>query len=203
MTQVVSPRGRARWPKLNEPERKFNAKGEYVVELVPANEEASPFKEQIDALIETSYAAFCKREGKKTLKRANLPYKNVVDQNGEETGELAFKFKMKALVETRDGRSWEQRPDLFDAKGKQMPTTEVIGGGSIIRVSGEAFPWYTPALGFGVSLRLKGVQVLELKAPAGGDAASHGFKKEEGFETSEDFSEQFAETPETGEDEDF
>ena len=86
MTQVVSPRGRARWPKLNEPERKFNAKGEYVVELVPANEEASTFKEQIDALIETSYAAFCKREGKKTLKRANLPYKNVVDQNGEETG---------------------------------------------------------------------------------------------------------------------
>ncbi len=201
MTQIVTPKGRARWPKLNDPERKFNAKGEYMVELALEGEEAEAFKANIDQLIEHEYGAQCKREGKKSLKRANPPYKMVTDQNGEETGELAFKFKMKALVETRDGRSWEQRPDLYDAKGN--PMSEHIGGGSLIRVSGEAFPWYTPALGAGISLRLAAVQVLELKHAGGGDAKSHGFQAEEGFETAEDFSAQFAEPVQADDSEDF
>jgi hypothetical protein len=203
MTQVVSPRGRARWPKLNEPDRKFNQKGEFVVDLVLEGEEAEEFKQRIDVLFDKGYADILKREGKKKLKQGNRPYRPVEDQNGEETGETAFKFKMKALVETRDGRSWEQRPDLFDARGK--PMSEVIGGGSIIRCSAEAYPWYSPTLGMGLSLRLKGVQVLDLKAPlSGGDAKSHGFDDEEGFETSEDFAAQFAGDSDTeGASEDF
>jgi hypothetical protein len=201
MTQIVSPKGRARWPKLNEPERKFNAKGEYTVELALEGEVAQEFKDQVDQLIEAEYVTLCKREGKKKLKRANPPYKMVTDQNGEETGELAFKFKMKALVETRDGRSWEQRPDLYDAKGK--PMDENIGGGSIIRVSADAFGWYTASLGAGVSLRLAAVQVIDLVSVGGSDAKSHGFQEEEGFESNEDFSDQFAESIQGEDGEDF
>ena len=51
MTQIVTPKGRARWPKLNDPERKFNAKGEYMVELALEGEEAQTFKDSIDQVI--------------------------------------------------------------------------------------------------------------------------------------------------------
>jgi len=201
MTQITTPKGRARWPKLNEPDRKFNHNGEYSAELALEGEDAEQLKAKLEAIYEKEYERMCIREGKKKLKRCPLPIKAVTDQNGEETGETGFRFKLKALVETRDGRSWEQRPDLFDAQGNCM--SEAIGGGSLIRISSEPAPWYTVSLGFGLTLRLRGVQVLELKAPSGGDATSYGFEKEEGFETSEDFAAQFSGVEDTSESEDF
>ena len=196
----TSPKGRARYPHLLEPDRKFNQKGIYCVELVLDGEDAEKLTAQIEGWYEEAYALMCKREEKKKLKRAALPMAAVEDANGEETGGTAYRFKMKALVETRDGRSWEQRPDLFDSDGK--PMKDNIGPGSLIRVAGEVYPWYSATLGVGISLRLKAVQVLELSVGAGGSAEGYGFDKEEGYKAPESFDEQFAAT-DAGSTEDF
>jgi hypothetical protein len=48
-------------------------------------------------------------------------------------------------------------------------------------VNAEVYPWYTPSLGFGISLRPRGVQVIELKTYGPKDATSFGFAEEDGY----------------------
>ena len=88
---------------------------------------------------------------------------------------------MVAKIETKDGRTIEQRPILFDAK--MRPMNDRVGGGSIVRVGFEPHLWFVPATGVGLSLRLKAVQVLELREGGGRTATDFGFSEEEGFET--------------------
>ena len=74
-----------------------------------------------------------------------------------------------------------------DAKGKPLTGETKVGGGSVIKVSYEVVPYYTAIAGAGVSLRLKAVQIIELKAySGGGNAESYGFGEEEGFEADDE-----------------
>jgi hypothetical protein len=54
-----------------------------------------------------------------------------------------------------------------------------LGGGSTIRVSYEIVPFVSP-IGAGASLRLKGVQVIDLVEWGSGNADYYGFGEEEG-----------------------
>jgi hypothetical protein len=105
-----------------------------------------------------------------------------MDSEGNETGNLVFNFKLKASGKTREGVEFTQAPKLYDAKGNPLPAGTKIGGGSTIKVAFEINKFYTATVGAGVSLRLKAVQVLDLKTWEGGNAASFGFGVEEGFE---------------------
>jgi len=51
--------------------------------------------------------------------------------------------------------------------------------GTTGRVSFEACPFYQPAIGAGITLRLKAVQILDL-VESGGSANSFGFQEETG-----------------------
>ena len=44
-----------------------------------------------------------------------------------------------------------------------------------------SFPYYVAAVGAGVSLRLKAVQIIDLKTGGGADASAYGFSATEGF----------------------
>ena len=70
---------------------------------------------------------------------------------------------------------------MFDSANK--PVEDRVGGGSVIRISAEVRPWFVPTMGVGLTLRMKGVQIQELKSPSsGGESASdHGFDEVEGF----------------------
>jgi hypothetical protein len=188
---VTSPKGTAIWPRLNEPDRKFQPEGVYSVRLRLEENAASDFQSKLQRIADDLYKAECIKQGKKTLKRAPLPWGPATDYDKEnETrveieGELEFKFSMKAEVTTRAGKKWSQRPALFDAKLHPMPEdSEIIGGGSIIRVSAEIYPWYTASLGFGISLRPRAVQVIELRSGgATSNPAALGFEEEDGYTT--------------------
>ena len=59
-----------------------------------------------------------------------------------------------------------------------------VGGGSKVKMAIKPYTWYSPSLGFGVSLQLKALQIIELVAPSasGAGASSFGFtSEEEGF----------------------
>lgn len=58
------------------------------------------------------------------------------DENGDDTGRVLVKFKMKASgVGKRTGKKFTMRPDIFDARGKKIDNPPQIGGGSELKVS--------------------------------------------------------------------
>jgi hypothetical protein len=85
----------------------------------------------------------------------------------------------------------EFRVAVFDAKGNKIEDVPAIGSGSKLKMGVEVFPYYTDLNGFGYSLRLKAVQVLELVEYNNGSAASFGFSEETGFSGGESLTEAF------------
>lgn len=185
--KITTPTGTAVWPKLNEPDRKFQPEGVYEVKLRLPENEAEALIEKIMDVHASAYREACSAQGKKALKKAPVPWGPAEQWNSDtETKEelpgfIDFKFKMKAKVTSRSGKSWEQRPALFDAQLNPIPEdSDPIGGGSVIRISAEVYPWHAASMGFGISLRPKAVQVIELKTYSGSND-DHGFDKKDGF----------------------
>lgn len=184
--RMITPVGRAIYPKLNEPDTKFKEEGEYTVNLALSGDDAQSMIEVIEEAKKEALAMAKKKiKGKKKPKEADLPYFEVLDEDENETGEIAFKFKMKASgVSKKTGKRWERRPPIFDAKTNKIdPEKTMIWGGTMMKVSYTVSPYYVPALGAGVSLRLEGVQVIELVSGGGASASDLGFGEEDGYET--------------------
>ncbi len=178
---LITPRCAFSWAHVHEPDRKFQTDGEFHITCVLNEEDNQDLLNRIEAIRDEQYPILCKQEGKKTLKKANLPWKTEEDEDGEPTGNVTLRPKMKALVRyKRDGeeKTFEQRPDIVDASGTAR-VKEALGGGSEGKVKFEIVPYYTALVGMGVTLRLKAVQVLSL-VPYGGDNLE-GFEEEEGF----------------------
>ena len=118
-------------------------------------------------------------EKKKPPKEGNLPWSPVYDDDGNETGEVEFKFKTKASFVSKEGKTITKTINVVDAK--KQPLTDVqIWGGSVIKVAFQAVPYDVAAVGVGLSLRMSAVQVLELSEGSGGGAAS-AFDEEDGY----------------------
>jgi hypothetical protein len=105
------------------------------------------------------------------------------DDEGNETGEVAFTFKRKASgVNKKTGKPWVAKVPLYDAAGKPVDRTKVqVWGGSEIKVAFELNPFYTDLVGAGVSLRLVGVQIIKLVSGGERTAESMGFSAEDGY----------------------
>lgn len=175
----VSPRGEAVWPKLSEPNTQFNPDGVYETDLRLGAEEGQKFLSKLEDMLDEHYDNVCKEQGKK-VKRGSISCKPV-EVDGTATGELDFKFKMKALA-GREGKKWEQRPTIMDTKGKVIdPKSVSIGSGSTIKVSFTIYPYYTAMVGAGLSLQMNAVQLIEYVPYGGSDMRSLGFEEEEGF----------------------
>lgn len=178
--QYTTPSGIAIWPRLNEPDTKFNKDGVYHVVLRLKAEKAEEMKDMMMEML-SDHIDKIKEQKKGKIKVADLPIKDVYDDNDNPTGEVEIKFKMNAIG-NNGGDRWEQRPALFDSKGR--PMSENIGSGSKIRVGSEIIPYYSAAIGAGISLRLKAVQVIELvEYSSGGGFDAWKFSEEDGFVT--------------------
>lgn len=186
--RYTTPKGTAKYPWLSTPDTKFNPDGDYKVTLVLPVEQADTIIQFLDEQLAASEAKAKKENPGKKVKVADAPYKM-----DEENGNVEINFKLKARVNMQNGDSFEQKPALFDAKGK--PISDVnVGGGSKVKVSYECVPFYTGLIGAGISLRLRAVQVIDLVEFSGGAAAgAFGFEEEDGFEA-EDNSSPFEET---------
>ena len=179
--RFVSPKGAAAYPYLTKPDTKFNPEGEYKVSLIVAGDDSSKIIALLTEKHKAAVAQVKKENAGKRVKEGELPFIENDD------GTVTFKFKLKAKVIPKNGSPFEQKPALFDAKGKPLTGEPKVGGGSTIKVSYEVVPYYTTIAGVGVSLRLKAVQIIELKEySGGGNAESYGFCEEDGFEAGED-----------------
>ena len=193
----TSPFGKAIYPHLTKCDVRFKPEGEFKVDLelgeAPANNLLKILKEYQAKAVSNAKD----KTGKDKIKVASLPYKKEDDK-------YIFKFKMKASgTNGKTGETFKQRPALFDSELKPInPEDTNIWGGSILRVSFQPFPWFTPALGAGVSLRLKSVQVKELVEGGGQTAEASGFDKVDGYTNNNDVSDN-EETEEVSQSADF
>jgi hypothetical protein len=183
---LITPRGVAVYPRLSRPDTKFKEEGEYKVSLrIPEDDAAelvAVLEESMQAALKEAQEELAKKGKKTKVKLATPPWKD----DNENPGCLLFNFKMKASgVEKESGRVWSQKPSLVDAKGKIVSNDSVeVGSGSEGKVSFFVQPFYTSLVGAGISLKLKGFQILKYVEYSGGmSAAALGFSSEEdGFE---------------------
>lgn len=199
LPEFVTPKGIAKYPWLNRPDTKFNPNGDYKVTMRFTEDELdAPIKhpnedyngmslrellDEAAAKATESAKAEAKPAKRKTLK-TRAPYEEEVDdETGDPTGYFVATFKLRAKVEPKNGDAFTQAPKIFDAKRK--PTKVAIYGGSVLRVIFQMVPYYMAKDNeAGVSLRLRGAQVIEL-----GEATSQYssmLDEEDGYEAEEE-----------------
>ena len=179
--KLTTPVAKLKYPKLIEPETKFNPEGVYKATAVIDSAEAAALSDALDDLL-TRHKASLKQQdpSKKDWKLADLPY-GYEEIDGKPC--FVIKTKMKAKGIDRDGRAWSSVPALFDSKGQPVRDRESLKGmwsGTVAKVNFEACPFYQAALGAGITLRLKAVQIIDL-VEGGGSAESFGFGEEDGW----------------------
>lgn len=177
LTRYVTPSGTAQYPYLIKPDTKFNPDGEYKISLEIPAADAAKTVAFLDEQLEASIAKAKKDNAGKKIKEGDAPY-----AVNEDTGAVTVRFKLKAKVTPKNGDPFEQKPAIFDAKGKPV-TDSKVGGGSTVKVAYEIIPYYTAIAGAGISLRMKAVQIINLVEFSGGAGAdAFGFGKEDGYE---------------------
>lgn len=119
------------------------------------------------------------------VKRLSKPWKEIEDERGKG---IQFGLKMKAQFEDREkGEIIKQSPAIFDAKKNRFDKPwekkgkfplPNIGSGTIMSVSGRADFFVNGETNVGITLKLKGVQIIVLKQYTGKSAEEYGFEEE-------------------------
>lgn len=182
-----SERGRFAFPRLNAPDTKFKADGEYSVKLVVTADQKDKMVAQLqphhDEAVKngkTKYAELPPATKKKCEFKVNPFVSEELDKEGNETGNWVFNFKLPAKGEDKKtGKTWTNKPALFDAKGQPMKKAPAIWGGTEGKISFQVNEFFVAKIGCGISLRLKAAQIIKLVQGGNRDAESYGFGAED------------------------
>lgn len=195
--RITTPAGTAVFPKLNQPDTKFNEDGVYTLPIrFNLSDTTSTF--QVDgkthqggvpafiAFVE-DHVAKLDAGSKNGVK--NPFFKQATDEHGNETGEVLARFDMKAIVRPKGKESWTQKPKAFDGGGKPLQLegehAVKVGSGSTVKASAQLVPYDTAQAGVGFTRRLQAAQIIHL-VEGGGTAESYGFEVvEDGFTAAE------------------
>lgn len=206
---VVSPLGTAIYPKLNAPDTKFEPDGVYETRLKfdpntavgVLEKKSTPWSEMLEAVVaqqeeflKAKKAELAKGDGKaktkaKSIESLEWGTEADVDDEGNETGLVVIKAKMKASgISKKDKKPWKRAPILFDAKNHKLQIDgPQIWGGSKLKVAGKIVPYYSAKDNVvGSTFYLEAVQVIELVSGQGRDAGAYGFGEEAGYTVEEE-----------------
>lgn len=165
--RLSTPVGTAVYPRLKTPDTKFDELGTYKADVAVPLVDAEPLMAELAA-------DFKKFVGKAPKKADNTMWLMEVDEEGEETGNVVFKLRVKNRLNKKTGELWDRRPKMFDAALKPIDVNP--WGGSKMVVSFDVYMWEFGGK-TGVSLQPAGVQIIELVTGegGGGSASSFGF----------------------------
>ncbi len=146
LATFTTPRGILVYPHLTDPDTKFvKPDGEYHTKfaLEADSKEAGVLIDQLEELMQAYIDDNPDGLTKAKLKKAGRAdlYEEEVDDEGEETGRIIFKFKLKAKVVTKT-KSWDQKPRLFDGNAQPIQGDINPWTGSEAKISAEVFPYY-------------------------------------------------------------
>jgi hypothetical protein len=173
--------GSALWAKVQEPDTKFDPDGTYSISVLVPETEAQEMCEYLDDIVDKAYAEEIKNSPKKKAALSTRKgYDYNYDQEGNQTDLIEFKIKLKAKVNRQDGTSFSQKPIVVDAKRQPLNPDIAVGNGSDVKVAFEPRPYVMNSTKqVGVSLRMKGVQVINLVEY--GNSVSSMFDEEDGY----------------------
>lgn len=185
-----TPYGEAVFPWLSKADTKHDASGVFHTDLALPPELADEFTAKLEK-IRDEFAASLPLAQQNALTprpvytleytRPEFPEDSTDEERAaikaahvpEPTGNVLFRFKLKANVTPKNGDSFTQEPVLVDAEtGAKID--KPIYGGSIMRIRGQVVPYTNASAGnYGVTLRLKAVQVSELNSGSADSLGSH------------------------------
>ena len=178
---ITTPKGKAVWPRIDTPDTKFDEDGLYKCKLHVTEADFKAFEALIQPKLDAAYKEECSRQGKEKVKMAPSSPLRITDD-----GEYEIFAKQNAKVHTKSNGTLEFSITAMDSRGKKITTLDEegeevafvprIGSGSTLRLSVELHTWFVPSQGFGYTLRLRAVQVLDLIEYGGGD--NFGFSAE-------------------------
>ena len=189
---MLHVKGTASFPRLNEPDTKFDADGNFNTKLILPAEIGEPLSARFDKMRAAEVAEQEEANAGRAPRVNDHPLNPEFDEDGNETGNWVLSCKMKASGKAKKtGKPWSRKLPIFDAQGKA--TNVRVGGGSEIICAIEPISYAVPGkekgkpiVTCGVSLRLEAVQVLKLAGSAR-DAGGFGFGAHEGgFSASDD-----------------
>ena len=191
--RATSPKGEANFPWLNTIDTKYAANGVYKTQLVMPFAEAKPLIDALETMVNEVYAMeLAKRKPAAQKKKAlekGFPYAMVCDEEGEETGDVSFAFKLNAKVDIKafgdkPAKTLEFKPKFFDAKGTLIEKAPIVYAGSILRINYEPCAYMVEGTSTcGISLRIYGIQVIKLVSSGSNNesAKDMGFGEEDGY----------------------
>jgi hypothetical protein len=173
---LVTPKGEALYPCLKRTEQfQGTDTGKYTVQLKMSKADTDKMIERLEQVWEQ-----ISNQGEMATKRFAKNSMPKLGYRETDNGDIIFKFKTNAIIKTKSGDVLEKTVPIFDAKKNEIQ--EDIGMGSIVKVAADIAPYYVASNNYGLALYLKGVQVIDYKAPStSGSAESMGFEEEEGF----------------------
>jgi len=174
--------GTALWAKVFEPDTKFNPLGDFSINLQMPLADAAVMSEQLESIVQAEFKEAIEKDPrlKNTLSTQDVCQPVYDRDTGDDTGNVEFKFKLKAKVQKRDGTYYEQQPAVLDSKKVPISKDTLIGNGSKVKVAFEPIPYVMSSTKkVGVSLRMKAVQVIDLVEY--GNSATSVFDEEDGF----------------------
>ena len=165
--KLTTPIGKAFYPRL-QPDYKWDENGQYTCKIhIEDEKEFKEFADKVEKLVQEEYKEELKKQGKTKLKPFNTPPIRVTDD-----GDNEIYGKQVAKKETAKGERTFSI-GIYDSQGNKLPASTNCGSGSKLRMSVDLATWYVPALGFGYSLRLRAVQIIELVEYSGGGGADN------------------------------
>lgn len=173
--RLTSPMGVARFPFFVKPSTKFNPKGEYGTKLVVPHEDAADYIEKLEH-IRDEFIRKLEPKDRKNLIVAPV-YQPDLNEDGEETGNAVFKYKIPAKIEAKDGTVYDMKPRLVDSRDRPIEDKSLsLYSGSVLRIIADVRAYHMPATRTaGVSLRPRAVQIIKLvKGGAGGFGTVEG-----------------------------
>lgn len=176
--------GTAMWAKVFEPDTKFNPAGDYSINVQMPEAKSAEMSEKLETIVQAKFDEAIENDPRlKNTLTTHPVCQPVYDRDtGDATGNVEFKFKLKAKIQKKDGTWYEQEPAVVDAKRTPITKETLIGNGSKVKVAFEPIPYVMQATKkVGVSLRLKAVQVINLVEY--GNSSSSMFDEEDGFVT--------------------
>lgn len=195
VTPPVVLNGTAMWAVLHEPksysEQDSNffvdwENGAYFMQVVIPKGEAESVIKILHAARQREFDAEVKKNPKlKAQLRMREVFDLEYDDEGKETGNVIFKPKLRAKVFSKaKNKTFEFAPVIVDAKRNPLPDRVLIGNGSKVKVRVEPRAYVMKSTKeVGVTLGLRGVQVLELVSYTPGTASAEDmFEEEDGFE---------------------
>jgi hypothetical protein len=125
------------------------------------------------------------KEPKKGWKMKDLRWREQDEEDDENTG-VFLEAKAKAV----DNKGNDLTVLVVDSKRAPLPEGTIVGGGSVANIAVELAPYYMPAHGMGVSIKLVGAQITtlrtgrrEIKAEDTFDQIEGGFDSGAGSDT--------------------